>query len=746
MAFGAFAGFVEGLFNGMDWREARDDRQRGRKMDDQRFGWEQEDRQWDLERRDWARDDRAFTLSERTRVAGERAAGRTRAASERARAESNRELDRQAWEDTAAWLEGGSTGGAPRRTRPLWVEEPISVRDLGMSNSAPPAGNPAPAPAASAPVRPVVSRQHANRDEKIGPPQESARPAAQPAANTPSIEDNQPIPTVMSARRDAIRRGTSVTEYWNGLTPEQRLMLVSATDIEPAPGVRRAPPERPAQPAQATQAPAPEPAPQPQGNSIADIAAQLAARPQPQQPNRAEVMTGQAQQAVAQATQPVYTRPTAAEVIEPLRQGLAEEFAPRPRQTPEQIEASIAAMPPAFRGAPVAPTSPEQAQAAARQRVGEPISVSGLVSSARNAMDALSGYNAAPEREMTPEERAARDSVIAHQQTTGIPLREAVMPPAPAPAAASPQPAATAPVPQPAPAPATQQPAASIPAPAPARAAAPGTTPVPQAQAAQGGAQTPVPTTPSGTPLQSLASVERQTTSVAPAAQRTRANLRRESEQVAERFVSDYRQRGAAPIIQRFIATGRVDEAREFQEWLDQEGVRQGMHAWARAIHSYQVNDLEGMVEGLVEAYEAPGYYEDGLSVVRNQTRMLHNSDGELIGADITFRDNASGRTFTQQVRGVNDLVAVGIGSLAPEAAFEQMLGLTFGADQPRNQPQQITTSDMIRIRERAYEEVSQGGLRQPTAQEVDMRMREILASMGGGASGIGARQVPVMY
>jgi hypothetical protein len=46
-----FAGFVDGVFKGKDWREGRDDRARRRKMDDERFDWEREDRDWTGEAR-----------------------------------------------------------------------------------------------------------------------------------------------------------------------------------------------------------------------------------------------------------------------------------------------------------------------------------------------------------------------------------------------------------------------------------------------------------------------------------------------------------------------------------------------------------------------------------------------------------------------------------------------------------------------------------------------------------------------
>lgn len=52
------AGFVDGVFKGMDWREARDARKRQREIADEVHGWNKQDHEWNLETRDYTREER----------------------------------------------------------------------------------------------------------------------------------------------------------------------------------------------------------------------------------------------------------------------------------------------------------------------------------------------------------------------------------------------------------------------------------------------------------------------------------------------------------------------------------------------------------------------------------------------------------------------------------------------------------------------------------------------------------------
>ena len=85
--------FIHGVLGGMDWREGRDARKVQRTRDDQRWGWEGEDREWMGEQRDWAREDRSHAMSRRAQAEADRAAAEGRRHAEEA----------QRREDMARW-------------------------------------------------------------------------------------------------------------------------------------------------------------------------------------------------------------------------------------------------------------------------------------------------------------------------------------------------------------------------------------------------------------------------------------------------------------------------------------------------------------------------------------------------------------------------------------------------------------------------------------------------------------------
>ena len=77
------------------------------------------------------------------------------------------------------------------------------------------------------------------------------------------------------------------------------------------------------------------------------------------------------------------------------------------------------------------------------------------------------------------------------------------------------------------------------------------------------------------------------------------------------------------------------------------------------------------------------GYADDGYSVDRSKSRLVYADNGDLLGAQITFIDDGSGKEFVQNFEGINDLMAVGWGMLAPEKQFELGWAATYGAKKP---------------------------------------------------------------
>lgn len=617
-----FAGFVNGIFNGMDWREARDDRRTERDRNETRWDWTQEDRE--------------YQVSERERVAREReeararaAAGRAQAEARRAEEEQRRQADLQSLNESVdIWLGGGREpvsvmGESPQPASP-------SV-DLGQGRTAPPASNAR--PAAESDPRPPRLEERARRDDKM---LDSPR-----APSGPAPTGFQRPPVSLSRQPGEIDALASELAQFNNTADAQ---ASRATRMQEQAEAAMPAAQAAAAPRMATGA-APT-APQPQDDAAARRAQDIAAGTR-----AAAGRTGGSIMSVVDGLADRATRGM-------LAAGEAASNASGAALSAAQMPGAGAA---AFRGA-------ERSGTLARRPGMTPVPIT----QPRNV-------------QMPPQPAQGQPGAAAQpgQLAQGAQVRPEV-----------------------------QQ----------------------QAQASPEQA----PRTASGVPVTSVQQIARDAVSIAPQARGHDQNSRQVRERAAEQFVEQYRQRQVLPIVEHLIRTGRLDEARETQAFFDDQEVRRGMMSWARAAHAYTVNDFEGMIEGMVETFNNERYYPDGLSV--QDYDIERNEDGEVIGADITFRDQRSGRTFTQQFRGFDDIVFAGIGALAPEEVHERWSAML---SQRRDQ-RQPEDPDYLALREQAFEELQDVSGRQPTAEQIDERVRQIIASRGG-ASGIGAAQVTVM-
>lgn len=141
----------------------------------------------------------------------------------------------------------------------------------------------------------------------------------------------------------------------------------------------------------------------------------------------------------------------------------------------------------------------------------------------------------------------------------------------------------------------------------------------------------------------------------------------------------EYRQNKVPSIVEHYIRTGQPEKAEAFEKWVNDKGVREGMRAWQKSILAVQANDGDGFLNGLADAYEANNYYDDGLSVVREKSDVSYDERGNIVGAQVTFKDDATGREFTQNFSDIEDFVATAIGVMAPESAFDKAWEMAFG-------------------------------------------------------------------
>jgi len=127
--------------------------------------------------------------------------------------------------------------------------------------------------------------------------------------------------------------------------------------------------------------------------------------------------------------------------------------------------------------------------------------------------------------------------------------------------------------------------------------------------------------------------------------------------------VMDYFMRDAAPKIgETFLAQGNIEKAEAWNQWISDSQTRRGMEHWSRALRAAQMGDNKGFVDAITQAYNSPGYADDGLTV---KSHRIND------GGSITMIFERDGEEFEQTFENTEDLQQMAIGLLSPNNAFE---------------------------------------------------------------------------
>lgn len=134
--------------------------------------------------------------------------------------------------------------------------------------------------------------------------------------------------------------------------------------------------------------------------------------------------------------------------------------------------------------------------------------------------------------------------------------------------------------------------------------------------------------------------------------------------------VMNYYMQNTAPKLQQYwLSQGDVDKANAFGKWIQDDNVKQGMKYGAGMIRAAQIGDPDAVMDNMVKLYNQPGYFEDGLSAVKAETRR--DKDGNATGWDITLRDNKTGKESTHSFNSMDDIYKTAMQFGDPKNVFE---------------------------------------------------------------------------
>lgn len=134
--------------------------------------------------------------------------------------------------------------------------------------------------------------------------------------------------------------------------------------------------------------------------------------------------------------------------------------------------------------------------------------------------------------------------------------------------------------------------------------------------------------------------------------------------------IDDFYVKNVVPkIAETYLKQGNIEQAEKWNAWAEQKNTKEGMKHWTKALQAGQIGDFKAYADNMVKAYNAPGYYDDGLEA--DGYDLVKDKEGNTTGLTLNLRNKSTGKKFSQTVQGQEDMVRMGIGLLDPANAFK---------------------------------------------------------------------------
>ncbi len=781
--------FIEGAFQGFEYGQQNKDRQRRRDREDdlwerdaERFGWEREDRGYALEQRDAWRQDRAYQQSERQRSLRQRNA-----------------ID-DILLDFDPLSEGGDQAPAPGESRARPDAQPEDRPESGRPDNGAidrPETMPRDMEPPARPTRPETPRAPGRDSAPMRPgeamaaePQRGSRPRPRPDILEVTAQGSAPDSAFQTAQREVVSSGQTPANGYQS-APEAPPRPQPRPAAEPLPQ-----PPRGNTPATNYVGQTPGPRFATEGDLLrnqqpGEIAGNPYFMPPEQQPSRRVVLPASERAPIEIDPPNAYRPPSGPQTVRPNdMDGRALRTLP-----PELVGQSPHLMPP--EPAPREIAGSGQTPATGYQPVQPPTAFSDDLGAIRDRRDtgrvqrdiltalrrgegdarssmpvagAIGGavdYFTQPAdvgRERAEERRLSRSAYDWYRSEEGYA------------ALADPQAAAAArrdpigfyqqraggqPAPRPAPSSGpTGQAAARAPA-DPAAAPPPAGRPAPMVQPASADGAPQVQTTvpdlgPRTQAVQEGSPEDRAGDRVAEVAQAP-ANANRSvlvgdegARREAGRNMTEKWNREIAPrLVAELYRQGKVEEARQLQEFIETDQEQARMESLGRLIWSFSIGDVEGMMGEIDDVYNG---IADGYTVLPRESRVQKNADGDIVGMRVAIKNDETGETFFRDFNNQEEIIEV-FGRLASPAMAEylnDLMGRAYDARANAPQPQQVDPMDMqseIRQTAKLILEQQFGANHESVPQEsIDMafaQARRIVLGGVGAGSAQGAARMP---
>lgn len=244
-------------------------------------------------------------------------------------------------------------------------------------------------------------------------------------------------------------------------------------------------------------------------------------------------------------------------------------------------------------------------------------------------------------------------------------------------------------------------------------------------------------------------------------AQRGQPMSERQRQRAAKTYLESYRENGAPIVMRELMRQGRFDDAEKFNTFMRSQEAQAGMEKWGEGMFAALSGDADKVMDFLSDAYNTPGYYEDGYQVVKPESELIRDRSGNPVGIKLTLQHQATGEKVTQ-TGNVNEIMQHFLWKVSPQEAFNAYNAKQSALASAIADQEKARTASANRIIERDFAaqvtgvddaamklmEQAQFGGESLTYEEARRRVIAARASGGGGgnADGLPEDAPPVAY
>ncbi|WP_103173774.1 hypothetical protein [Paracoccus sp. SY] len=123
----------------------------------------------------------------------------------------------------------------------------------------------------------------------------------------------------------------------------------------------------------------------------------------------------------------------------------------------------------------------------------------------------------------------------------------------------------------------------------------------------------------------------------------------KQMDQVADRSMRAYREKGASIYRDHLMQQGRFEEAQAFDTFISDAATQEGLRQWHRAGAAILSGDEATAVSAMADAFNDTNYNPSPFEVVKDQSSLIKDDLGETIGVRLVMRNRETGEVTVEE-------------------------------------------------------------------------------------------------